>query len=364
MQHLEDTSTTYAVAVAVIGYSLCSSTLLLVNKMSLVYLPLPAILSVIQIFVAAAIVFTMKVTGLQKVDDLQWDKVKAYGVYIFAFVAAIYCNMKALAASNVETVIVFRACSPLAVTIIDYLWMDREWPCLRSQISLLCVAFGAIMYCLTDSQFVMNGISAYYWVLAYFFLITFEMTYGKSLTSNIKMESVWGPVYYCNVLSIIPMALLGYSNGDFIDLRDRLGEVASSGAWLILFSCIVGTLIGYTGWLCRGMVSATTYTLVGVVNKFLTILLNVILWDKHASWFGLFCVTVCLLAGVFYQQAPKRSSGLPISSTSSSAGGSAMEMKTTRGGSSSPTTRLTRIGSGGINDREELESLTSKSNQA
>lgn len=54
------------------------------------------------------------------------------------------------------------------------------------------------------------------------------------------------------------------------------------------------------------MVSATTYTLVGVVNKFLTILINVFLWDKHASWFGLFCVSICLMAGTFYEQAPKR----------------------------------------------------------
>lgn len=55
------------------------------------------------------------------------------------------------------------------------------------------------------------------------------------------------------------------------------------------------------------MVSATTYTLVGVVNKFLTVLLNVIIWDKHSSPTGLIAVCICLLAGMFYQQAPMRS---------------------------------------------------------
>ena len=86
------------------------------------------------------------------------------------------------------------------------------------------------------------------------------------------------------------------------------------------------------------MTSATTYTLVGVVNKFLTILLNVFLWDKHASWFGLLCVSVCLLAGVFYQQAPKRgSSSLPYvavstksdddSSSSSSSNSGSMQLQ-------------------------------------
>ncbi len=62
----------------------------------------------------------------------------------------------------------------------------------------------------------------------------------------------------------------------------------------------------YTGWLCRGMVSATTFTLVGVVNKFLTVLLNVFIWDKHSTPLGLFAVCMCLLSGTFYQQSPRR----------------------------------------------------------
>ena len=83
-------------------------------------------------------------------------------------------------------------------------------------------------------------------------------------------------------------------------------EMPLNGLLIILFSCVTGTLIGYTGWLCRGMVSATSYTLVGVVNKFLTVLLNVMIWDKHSTPLGLFAVCICLGAGVFYQQAPRR----------------------------------------------------------
>ncbi len=71
------------------------------------------------------------------------------------------------------------------------------------------------------------------------------------------------------------------------------------------------TYYSYTGWLCRGMVSATTYTLVGVVNKFLTVLLNVILWDKHSTPTGIVAVCICLAAGMFYQQAPMRNAEKP-----------------------------------------------------
>ncbi|CAE7300730.1 GFT1 [Symbiodinium microadriaticum] len=214
--------------------------------------------------------------------------------------------MKALNHSNVETVIVFRACTPLAVTIVEYLWMGRSWPNMRSSAALTVVAIGAIVYCMTDSELALNGIEAYYWVIIYFVLITFEMTYGKKLTSSVKMDSVWGPVLYCNLLAAVPMFLLGYTAGDFENVSLKLAELPAAGWSILIFSCVGGTLIGYTGWLCRGMVSATTYTLVGVVNKFLTVLLNVFMWDKHSTPIGLLAVCTCLLAGMFYQQAPLR----------------------------------------------------------
>ena len=273
--------------------------------MAIEHLPVPSVVSFIQILSSAVFILIIKLFGVQ-VDNLEWDKVKSYSLYIVAFVAAIYANMQALAHSNVETVIVFRACSPVAVSIVEYLFMDRAWPSLRSSISLATVAFGAFAYCTSDSQLALNGLGAYTWVMIYFVLITFEMTYGKKLTSAVKMESVWGPVLYCNLLAALPMFLLGYINGDYEDIQTKLSEIPANGVMILLFSCVAGTMIGYTGWLCRGMVSATTYTLVGVVNKFLTVLLNVFLWDKHSSPMGLAAVCLCLLAGTFYQQAPRR----------------------------------------------------------
>jgi drug/metabolite transporter (DMT)-like permease len=170
---------------------------------------------------------------------LKWTKKN-----IVAFVAAIYANMKALQSSNVETVIVFRACSPIAVTVVEYLFMDRTWPSLRSNLSLFVVSFGAILYCMSDSEFALKGMEAYYWVILYFFLITFEMTYGKKLTSSVKMDSVWGPVLYCNLLAAVPMFVLGYVNGDYDNVDEKLQELPANGAMLLMFSCIAGTLIG------------------------------------------------------------------------------------------------------------------------
>ena len=269
--------------------------------MAIEHLPLPSVVSFIQIFSSAIIVIVLKLFGVQ-VDIFSWEALTGYGLYAVAFVFAIYTNMQALSSSNVETIIVVRACSPIAVTVVECLFMDREVPSPRSILSLLFIAIGACLYCLTDSQFTMRGVNAYSWALAYFFFIVVEMTLGKKITSSVKMRSVWGPVLYqvtllpspdifClpslilffsyltavvqNGLAALPMFLIGYTKGDYHEIHTKLLALSSRGMLVIAFSCVAGTLIGYTGWLCRGMVSATSFTLVGVVNKFLTVLLNV-----------------------------------------------------------------------------------------
>lgn len=183
---------------AVTGYSLCSSTLLLANKAALVYFNRPSVVSFVQIVFATCMVLIMKFSGCVEVDDFEWAKVKPYCLYIVAFVSAIYANMRALSVSNVETVIVFRACTPLAVTVVDFLFMGRALPSARSAMSLVSVCLCALLYCITDSEFAMKGLGAYSWVSLYFCLIVFEMTYGKRLTSSVKMKSVWVRTWKCN----------------------------------------------------------------------------------------------------------------------------------------------------------------------
>ena len=302
----EEDASRWTVVVAVVGYSLCSSTLLLANKLALAHLPLPSVVSFVQIVSSTAIVMLLQLSGGAKVGPFSWGAFRAYGLYALVFVFAILTNMQALSQANVETIIVFRACSPIAVAVVEWFFMDRALPSVRSMLSLLGIVAGAVVYCLSDSQFKLNGMAAYSWAVAYFFFIVIEMTYGKAVTSSVKMESVWGPVLWQNLLATLPMFLLGHANGDFDGIGTKVVGLSMSGILVLLFSCVAGTLIGYTGWLCRGMVSATTFTLVGVVNKFLTVLLNVAVWDKHSSPEGLAAVCACIIAGSFYQQAPRR----------------------------------------------------------
>eukprot|EP00931_Biecheleriopsis_adriatica_P120196 TRINITY_DN95320_c0_g1_i1.p1 TRINITY_DN95320_c0_g1~~TRINITY_DN95320_c0_g1_i1.p1 ORF type:complete len:356 (+),score=34.96 TRINITY_DN95320_c0_g1_i1:51-1118(+) len=292
---------------AVFCYTICSSFMLVANKVTMHYIPLPATVAAGQLLGAVLCIWCLKNLQILLVDELKWESVKTFIPYMAGFVASVYASGKSLEKSNMETIIVFRACSPLCVSVLDWLFLGRELPSIRSLLSLLAVLAGAIGYMSYDSAFQLNGFSAYSWVMFYLAAISFEMTYGKKLISGVKFQTpVWGAVFYTNVLGLPPMVLLMVASGE-LEATNRIAQEANNFATVaFVLSVIMGIGIGWSGWNCRNEISATAYTLVGVCCKFISVLLNILIWDKHATPQGIACLMVCLVAGTAYRQAPPR----------------------------------------------------------
>ena len=51
------------------------------------------------------------------------------------------------------------------------------------------------------------------------------------------------------------------------------------------------------------------------MNKCLTILLNIMIWDKHATPGGIASLFLCIVGGIIYEQAPMRGVKLPVTVT-------------------------------------------------
>ena len=99
------------------------------------------------------------------------------------------------------------------------------------------------------------------------------------------MNTLSGPVLYTNLLGWPPMLAFAAMGGEYqrlmndISTRIMNGEehlLPPTGLFLLSIGCIVGTGIGYSGWFCRSRVSAASYTLIGVINKCLTVLVNLL----------------------------------------------------------------------------------------
>ena len=163
------------IIVSILSYSLCSGSLVLVNKLTLHYLPFPSLVVTVQLVACILMIYTANALGKITVDKIQWECVKPYLLYTVFFSTGVYCNMRSLNISNVETVIVFRALSPALVAFMDALLLGREWPSKRSWVGLLTLVVGAYGYASYDEKFQTQGASAYYWPTLYTIIIALEM---------------------------------------------------------------------------------------------------------------------------------------------------------------------------------------------
>ena len=93
----------------------------------------------------------------------------------------------------------------------------------------------------------------------------------------------------------------------FADSRASI-ELSPLGFRWLLLSCVIGVGISYTGWRLKDLVSATTFTLVGVLNKMATIALSALAFPGTASMQGCAALVACITFGLAYKDAPLRSS--------------------------------------------------------
>ena len=184
--------------------------------------------------------------------------------------------------------------------IFDATLLGREFPSGRSLGAMMMMVVGAIAYVVNDpsvsspsssssppSNFENEGegnsfLDSYFWVIVYFFCISAEMVFGKSIKSGIKCELATS-VILTNALTLPAMTVLSLANGEEFN---SLFTINFSVFALLVISCLVGAGIGFSSWWCRGLLSATSFTIVGVANKFLSILLNIMVWDKVRRQLG------------------------------------------------------------------------------
>ena len=289
------TSTPFAVG----GYMLCSATLLISNKYAVYKVAAPSFILFSQLMGTALVVKAFAAAGKIEADALEKEKVKTFLPVALIFLATIFSNMKSLQYANVETFMVFRFSTPLVVSIADYLFLGRKLPSPRSWACLIALLVGAFAYAQTDSAFHVKG---YTFCAVWYAIFCMDQIYLKHITNTVKMSN-WGRVFYSNFLASCPLVFTFINDADEIEALKNM----SFDAFIAVFiSVALGVGMSYFAWSARSLLSAASFTVVGNACKVLTIVINVSLWDKHASPFGIGCLMFCLVAAYFYQQAPMR----------------------------------------------------------
>jgi len=290
-----------------------SSTMLVLNKAVLKYLPVPCIVLLFQVGSSAAILWVLGKTGTLKVDPFTIANAKLFFWNAIAFMLLLYTNAKALESANVESVVVFRTMSIFVTAYGDFKLLKAQALSTASIGSLCLVLSGAVGYVISDKGF---KVSNMFWVACYGCANAAYPIVTKLVIKSNDMTS-WGRTYYNNL-----MTFLVFLPGLFI--LDEHSKAATLGAEgkvntisiaLLVMSCIWGTAISFLGFLCLENITATTFNVMGNANKMLTLVVNGLLWDQHATVQANMCLAVSLFGAGLYGEAKRRQGDGPVKAT-------------------------------------------------
>ncbi|KAK6929816.1 Sugar phosphate transporter domain [Dillenia turbinata] len=289
------------------GYCISASLLSIINKWAVMKFPYPGALTALQYFTSAAGVITFGWFKLIEHDRLDILTLWRFLPAAIIFYLSLFTNSELLLHANVDTFIVFRSAVPIFVAIGETLFLHQPWPSMRTWLSLATIFGGSVLYVLTDYQFT---VVAYTWAVAYLVSMTIDFVYIKHIVMTIGLNT-WGLVLYNNLEALLLFPLELFIMGELKKIKHGISDDESDWySFQVVFpvglSCLFGLSISFFGFSCRRAISATGFTVLGIVNKLLTIVINLVIWDKHSTFIGTVGLLICMIGGVMYQQSTSK----------------------------------------------------------
>jgi len=225
-----------------------------------------------------------------------------------------------------------RNATPIATSVLEWVFLGRELPGLRSSAALVITLLGAIAYMVADSHFEVRG---YSWAVVWLVIFIFDQVYIKHVVNTVEMTT-WSRVYYTNAIAAMPCVVhaIVFENAPF-NLVTGFSSPGPVGPCMLIVSAVLGTAMSYFSFFARKVLSATAFTVVGNTCKVVSIIANVFIWDKHASTAGLAALTACIVGSASYRQAPLRDPKNVAAKDESTVGGQSLELSK-RGTGKSP----------------------------
>lgn len=293
------------------GYALCSATLIIVNKWALLNFPYSSTLTAMQFGFSALAASFLGLISFVEVDALRLSKVLAFLPAVALFYISIASNLKLLQVSNVDTFIVTRSLTPIITNQFEQLYLGSAPPSKKALKALILIVIGAVMYGYVERDNIVTA--AFFWAVVYICAMTTDSVIIKKVVTDVKLTR-WGMVFYNNFLAFCMFPIGSFVTGEYKSLFKNEGE-EGPGALASLqdpkvlmpvaISCLMGLSISYFALNCRKVLSATSFTVLAVTNKFATVVINTVIWTHHASTLGIMCLLLCISAGIMYSNAAK-----------------------------------------------------------
>ena len=291
-------------------YFVASSSLLVLNKVAITAIPNASLLLLIQIGATVVLVAAPALAGKACINFKPPRKViQAYSTVAVVFLATIYSNFRVLHTIGINPFIVLRCSTPLMVSVLDWVFMGRALPDCNSLLALCGIFMSGTLYAKLkvtdlDANELSDAVSGLWWSLFWLTSFLLDMVYIKYIVEAYPCSGLERTLYQ-NFLALpilIVLLSIGVEKHNVFELQN----VPISSYVAITLTCFAGATLSFTGMSLRTELSATAYTILGIVCKMASTLLNEIFVEPERDLPRLSCVAAVIISSSFYKQAPLR----------------------------------------------------------
>ncbi|CAM8915828.1 unnamed protein product [Rhodiola kirilowii] len=293
-----------------LAYCVSSCSMILVNKFVLSSYGFNAGISLMlyQNFVSVVIVSTLSFFGVVSTEPLTWKLIKVWLPVNVIFVGMLVTSMFSLKYINVAMVTVLKNVTNV-ITALGEMYLFQKYHESKVWAALFLMIISAISGGITDLSFHAVG---YAWQIANCFLTaSYSLTLrrvmdtAKQVTKSGNLNE-FSMVLLNNTLSL-PLGIVLIFIFNEVDYLYKTPLLRMPIFWMVMtFSGILGLAISFTSMWFLHKTSATTYSLVGSLNKIPLSIAGIVLFKVPTSPENFTSILFGLLAGVFFAKAKMR----------------------------------------------------------
>ncbi|KAI9165951.1 hypothetical protein LWI28_023418 [Acer negundo] len=293
-----------------LAYCISSCSMILVNKFVLSSYDFNAgiTLMVYQNFISVCIVSMLSFLGIISTEPLTWRLIKVWLPVNFIFVGMLITSMFSLKYINVAMVTVLKNVTNV-ITALGEMYLFSKHHDSRVWAALFLMIISAISGGITDLSFHAIG---YSWQLincfltaAYSLTLRRVMDTAKQVTKSGNLNE-FSMVLLNNTLSL-PLGVLLIFVFNEVDYLSQTPLLRLPSFWLVMtLSGFLGLAISFTSMWFLHQTGATTYSLVGSLNKIPLSVAGILLFKVPTSLENAASIFFGLLAGVIFARAKMR----------------------------------------------------------
>lgn len=288
----------------------------------------PLVLLLIQNVVSLLLVkLTRKYKNDDDVDKINWSTYMHFLPVNILFLSMVLTGVYTLKLLSVPMVTIFKNTNNILVCIGEYL-LFRESVSQGTAVTLIVMFLASLLAAYEDLEFDLIG---YLWMIFNCFATTFYVLYIRYIVSYVKV-SKFGMVYINSLLSIPFIFIADMLFFDDIqrflsDIQSKhgidtsyIGDITYPHDYklyiLLTLSGFLGFFLSISSFWCVERTSATTYSMVGSLNKIPITIIGAILFQSKITFLGGIYITLSLIAGTIFAISKSKEHGNHQSSKS------------------------------------------------